>query len=422
VPRTVPRLPATPLICLLVLAVPAGADVIRLRGGARLVGRVVSETEAAVTIVADGGQVTVARSRVEGIERGPLPEPDPAPASDAAETVSRGAAKPEDAAKPDGVTKPDGGAKTAPVVAKPPTPAAKPPAPASPPPDPAKLKRAVSGMMEKVGTPGGPTRESLATHLAAMGPDAVPVLVAMLPRLDTIDRLLPAVTAAVASPTPELMAALTKMTTDDVPERRHVAAFGLGQAGTAADIPRLGRMLLDEVGFVRYSAREALVNIRARNPGPETTRAALKALDGSRDEVRREILALLGQLDDPAGYVAVEEAADRAEGDDRPAAWRALAMMSDPRAVDFFRRRLGAGTAQERRLAVDALACHRGATAVVPLLIGRLDDEAPAVRAASAQHLVRIAGEDHGPDAAGWSAWWEQERRAVEERERIRKK
>lgn len=210
------------------------------------------------------------------------------------------------------------------------------------------------------------------------------------------------------------------MTSDDSPDRRHVAAFGLGQAGTAADIPRLGRLLLDETGFVRYSARESLVNLRARHPGPEAARAALKALDDARGEARREILDLLAQLDDPAGYAAVEEAAGRAEGDERCPAWKALASMSDPRAVDFLRRRLETGTGQERCLAVDALAGHRGTTAVVPLLIGRLDDD-PTVRAAAAQHLVRIAGEDHGPDAAGWRAWWEAERSEVEARERMRK-
>jgi HEAT repeat protein len=229
------------------------------------------------------------------------------------------------------------------------------------------------------------------------------------------------VTAIAAAPTPEAGPAFRKLALSDEPGRRHVAAFGLGQIGTLEDIPLLGRLLADEVGYVRYSAREALVNIQVRRPGPESTREALRRLDDNRDEVRREIVALLAQLNRPEGAEALENEAGRAEGEARAPVWRAFAAMNDPRVASFFERRLRSENPSERRVALDAFACHRRATAVVPLLIERLDDPEPSIGATALQHLVRLSGKDLGADAGAWRAWWEGERVAVMEREQMRK-
>ncbi len=400
-PRIPPRRPVATVLVLLALSATAPADVVLLRNGSRIEGRIVSESDAAVVVASEGGRVTVSRDQVGSVTRGPVRVP-AAPASAAADG---GRAVP--------------GAETAPAPAA----AATPPASARPAPRPPvdveKLRRTIAAKLERVGATEAPTREAFAAELQALGPEAVPLLVEALPQLESVDRLLPAVTAIAAAPTPEVLPALARLAEADEAERRHVAAFGLGQCGGASCVPVLGRLLLDPADIVRYSAREALVNLKARHPGPEATRAALRALEEGRGPARRECLLLLAQLDDPAGLDAVEEAAARASGDDRAGLWKALGSMSDPRVVDFFRRRLREEDAPGRRLAVEAVAFHRRATVVIPLLIERLDDEAP-VRAAALQHLVRVSGQDLGPDAVAWQAWWREERQAVEERERMR--
>gem|GEM_PF-6193696 len=396
----------------------ARADVVHLRNGGRIEGRIVSETDAAVVVSSEGGRVTVPRAQVASVVRKPASVPAPTVADGAAPPPARpapadGAVPGSDAAETaaEEPKAPEGGEKPASAAPK--------PAPRTPA-DIERLRRTIAAMMERVGTEGAPTREAFATALTGLGPDATPLLLEMLPRLDSMDRLLPAVTAIAAAPTPEAESALVRLAGADEAERRHVAAFGLGQCGGLGAVPVLGRLLLDPADIVRYSAREALVNLKARQPGPEATRTVLRALESARGPARRECLLLLAQLDDPAGLDAVEDAAARAEGEDRAEFWKALGRMGDPRAVSFLRRRLGSEDAAERRLAVDALAGHRRVTAVVPLLLGCLDDEAPPVRAAALQALGQLAGKDLGPEASDWRAWWEDERRAVEERERMR--
>jgi hypothetical protein len=95
--------------------------------------------------------------------------------------------------------------------------------------------------------------------------------------------------------------------------------------------------------------------------------------------------------------------------------------MRDPRVVPFFERILRGGDAADRRRAVDALARHRKATAVVPLWIDCLTDDSDAVRATAARRLAESTGKDFGRDAEGWRAWWEAERKEVEERESRRR-
>jgi HEAT repeat protein len=404
---------------LVLLAVPAVADVVRLRSGARIQGRVLDETPSSVTIDSAGGRIVVSRSTIASIVREAVPPPAAVPQAPTAPPPADSPAPPVKPADPAPGEKPveKGKPEEDPKPAEPPRPPE-----ALKPADVAELKAKIQKLMDTVGKPGGPTREAMSTELIGLGPDAVPLLLEKFPTLETIDQFLPAVTAITAAPTPEARPALQKLARHEDPERRHVAAFGLGQIGTAEDLPVLGRMLMDEVGFVRYSSREAFVNIQARLPGPEATREAMRLLDDSRGEVRNEIVTLLARLNQPSAVEAVENEAARAEGEARASVWKAFATMSDPRVVSFFERRLRSDSGPERRLALEAVACHRRATAVIPLLLDRIGDEDPELNAAALRHLARLAGKDFGTDAGAWRGWWEGERKAVEEREQMLRK
>lgn len=46
----------------------------------------------------------------------------------------------------------------------------------------------------------------------------------------------------------------------------------------------------------------------------------------------------------------------------------------------------------------------------IDILVKAMESDNPNVRRASAEHLRRLTGQDHGEDGAAWAAWWESAR------------
>src|SRR5688500_18871647 len=78
------RYAAIPVVALLLLAASARADDVILHSGRTLSGRIVKETDTEITFEYRGGNMTIARTQIKEIKRGPAPEGTDAPPTPAA--------------------------------------------------------------------------------------------------------------------------------------------------------------------------------------------------------------------------------------------------------------------------------------------------------------------------------------------------
>jgi HEAT repeat protein len=201
-------------------------------------------------------------------------------------------------------------------------------------------------------------------------------------------------------------AALINALQDDDPAMRLAAARALGTCGDPDGIPALMRSLADEP--VGEAAAIALAQLGT--PGAE---ALLTASQDARPLVRAK--SAHGLVRCPKHPEAMN---------------RAFLLAVDPTPV----KELGAGVtvgacvqrildssseaydraksalkANDRPYLVPALRRVHGINdpPIFPLLVGYLRDPEPLIRQIALNNLTLIAGENYGPDAAKWEAWWE---------------
>jgi len=187
--------------------------------------------------------------------------------------------------------------------------------------------------------------------------------------------------------------------------------------------------LLEAIRTGPPALRAAAVRTAADVPGKAATLKWAALLDGAAADQRAAILAVLAGRADAAALPAVARAAGDRDADVRAAAMRALAAVGGDEAVEALLAALAeAGTDDARAAAADALAGaqadganaliaaaiakpqapaaraallgvlqRRGATDQAPAALACLSDADPAVRAAAAQALGRLAGDRELP-------------------------
>lgn len=402
--------------------VPAGADEVRLANGARFEGRVIEESAERVRIETSGGALTIPRRNVASVlRRKPVAEAPPAPAmKPGSAAAGKPAARPVDqeaeaASDKGGGKRPDG-----PAGAPDLTPAQRALAAAirkKPDPTPA-LKRQIQAELETVGSEDGPSREAYAATLAAKGRAATPALLQLIPRLESVDHLLPAVMAVTSNPTPEVVPLLRGMTKSDEPQRRLVAAYGLGQIGDAADLPILRPLLHDDESNVRVSAREALQTIASHHPQVAVVQEILPLLDESNPDLRREAVESLAALGSAEAFKTMQDLVERAEPELRGQALGSIATMRNSEVVPFLERMLHTGEVDWQVGVVQALGNYWEQEPVLPVLVDALLHEEPKVREAAGAQLGRLTGQDFGTDRDRWDDWLKEQKRLAEDKER----
>ncbi len=189
-----------------------------------------------------------------------------------------------------------------------------------------------------------------------------------------------------------------------------VGAARASDAGRDA-LAALGTGLRSEDPAVRRRAVSEVVRARGDLDASQSRRAAValrKALDVEADrETRRDLVRALARLGTEASWVSVLLAA-LDERDDAVRLAAALEVVNARRGVlDVVARLLREDKDPTFRARLLLLLGDRRRTDAVPLLIERLDDEAPRVAAAAAEALEAITNQPFGFDGALWARWHE---------------
>ncbi len=216
--------------------------------------------------------------------------------------------------------------------------------------------------------------------ILALGPGAVPYLATRLEH--------PAVReVAQALGAKALPAWLASLRADDAP---HDAMHDLiGQLAGPAQVPTLHNALQDPSEAVRRGAVFGLWGVG----GAEAVPLLENALQDNDEGVQRAALRALGDLQ--AGVEAIATMADHPDQTTRRLALRALHEMDDPRGANYAFTLVESEDEDDRLSAVAALADkHRDHPRANDLLLALLQDEAAAVRQATAQALLDVPRRD----------------------------
>jgi len=160
---------------------------------------------------------------------------------------------------------------------------------------------------------------------------------------------------------------------------------------------------------IRHLAYRKLANKNCYNDDAQMAQAAkmlAARLVGGKEPIasRTEICRTLGELGRPEGREAIIKACDDDEPIVRAEACRALGRVGTPEDVPVFSRHMTSDTAIDCRVAaIEGLGILKIASPLIELqLVDGMEDEDPAIRAASLRAIREISGKDLGPEAGPW--------------------
>jgi len=219
--------------------------------------------------------------------------------------------------------------------------------------------------------------------LVALGPEAIPALVAALDSGDRVQREY--VVAALGTlQAADQVEALAGVLRDRTFPRRYVAAWALGEIGQPGSLPALIAALADDDPAVRRYATRALIKFNREAVAPLL--AALPQADG---EAEAAMIRALGDIADARALPALLE---RSGGAHRAEAFRALGKLKDPAAEQALVAGLADADWSVRMNAAMALG-PLGTEQALPALRRTLEDDERVVREWSARSLEMITGQ-----------------------------
>lgn len=200
----------------------------------------------------------------------------------------------------------------------------------------------------------------------------------------------------------------TDLLGDPHPTVRAAALWSAELFKSRASFERAAALCADPSPEVRRQAvRTAFLVAREHELGEALAQALAAALRGEAvDAARIEILEAVGRLQNAGIWPAVADELKRDAADVRVAAARCLGELRAPDAAPSMIEALLAETAGPVKTALAEAAGRLKSPELIDALISRLSDPDPKVVRATADALVRISGQNHGVDAARWSAWW----------------
>jgi len=244
-------------------------------------------------------------------------------------------------------------------------------------------RAAIVGLVELLARSDGKVAEQAYPAVVATGEPAVP---ALLERIGTPDRQQREyVIAALGSlKARQAVAPIGLVLADRHLERRYVAAWALGEIGSAEGVSALLGALDDPNTEVRRYATRALIKINRPAVGP-----LIDHLRKATEESAAGAIRALGDIADPA---ALDVLLEKAAGPQRAEAFLALGKLRDPRAEAVLLKGLRDGDWQARMNAAMALGPLGGPRAAVALKL-TLDDEVHVVREWSARSLEMVTSQ-----------------------------
>lgn len=244
-------------------------------------------------------------------------------------------------------------------------------------------RAAIVKLVELLARSDGKVAEQAYPAVVAAGSEAVP---ALLEKIGTSDRQQREyVMAALGSlKARQAVAPIGLVLADRQLERRYVAAWALGEIGSAEGVSALLGALDDPNTEVRRYATRALIKINRPAVGP-----LIEHLRRATGESAAGAIRALGDIADPA---ALDVLLEKAAGPQRAEAFLALGKLRDPRAEAVLIKGLGDGDWQARMNAAMALGPLGGPRAAVALKVA-LDDQVHVVREWSARSLEMVTSQ-----------------------------
>jgi len=180
----------------------------------------------------------------------------------------------------------------------------------------------------------------------------------------------------------------------------------------AAGVERSQHMnVLQDLRVMCMLRRNALARLEARGPKPPrkmTTSELVAAAGGERGPRLKQVLTELGQRKGPDVLKGLVAAADGGNTEVRALSLDLMDKHLTRQGIEFVQKKLTDGNADVRQSAARSAAKFPSLAGDLIALLGDPDAD---VADAAHQSLVKISGgDDLGPSAPKWQAWWDKQR------------
>ena len=190
---------------------------------------------------------------------------------------------------------------------------------------------------------------------------------------------------------------------------RRLAAKALGQTGNLSTVDPLLRSLSDPDPKVRAAAAIGLGSLRH----PLVAQKLLDAYDTVNPDIQTHVIYAMSQINDIIVVPFLVEKFSTQSPEVRAAIVHALGKIRDARAIDTLLLALKDPDEIVRANAAFALSSFYSVP-IMDALIDQLSDDASSVRVAAMEALAALTSLNFGQDPDKWTAWWQQERKAIQ--------
>jgi len=217
--------------------------------------------------------------------------------------------------------------------------------------------------------------------------------------------------AKIGQPSIEL---LIKKLSNPNPQVRRLAAKALGQTGNLSTVDALLQSLSDPDPTVRAAAAIALGSLHH----PMVAQKLLDAYGTVNPDTQTHLIYAMSQINDIIVVPFLVENFSTQTPEVRAAIVHALGKIRDARAIETLLLALKDQDEIVRANAAFALSSFYSVP-IMDALIAQLSDEVPPVRAAAMEALSALTSLNFGQDPDKWRTWWEQERKAMHQKQGI---
>ena len=232
-----------------------------------------------------------------------------------------------------------------------------------------------------------------------LGPESIPALIRGINRAAVMDQSCPTLVIA-----KKLKVMLMASDDQDLLDFAH--------DNIAAGVERSQHMnVLQDLRVMCMLRRNALARLEEKGPKPPrkmTTSELVDAASGERGPRLKQVLTELAQRKGPDVLKGLVAAAGSGDRDVRQLSLDLMTANLTRQGIDFVQKKLTDGSADVRQSAARSAAKF---PSLAGDLIALLGDPSPDVADAAHQALVKLnGGDDLGPSAPTWQAWWDKQR------------